>query len=87
MNYEYDLENSFYVDFDYGFQRLGSLNTSSRSVTAVRDYHRYNTILNHDGNYTWGSMNNYIQYANTTRIPHKNVNIGANAESQIVMCL
>ncbi|WDL69340.1 TonB-dependent receptor [Helicobacter winghamensis] len=79
VNYEYDLENSFYVDFDYGFQRLGSLNTSSRSVTAVRDYHRYNTILNHDGNYTWGSMNNYIQYANTTRIPHKNVNIGANA--------
>ncbi|MBX7491313.1 TonB-dependent receptor domain-containing protein [Helicobacter turcicus] len=79
VNYIYNLENSFYVDFDYGFQRLGSLNTSSRSVTAVRDYHRYNTVLNHDGNYTWGSINNYIQYVNTTKIPHKNVNIGADA--------
>ncbi|TLD85230.1 TonB-dependent receptor [Helicobacter sp. MIT 11-5569] len=71
LNYLLDVQNSFYADIDYGFQRLGSLNTSSSQYTAVRDYHRYNTVLNHDGNYEWGSINNYIQYLNTTRIPHR----------------
>ncbi len=79
INYILDNSNDFYLDFDYGFQRLGSLNTSSSAVTAIRDYHRYNTVLNHNGAYEWGKINTYAQYLNTTRIPHKNVNIGANA--------
>lgn len=71
LNYLYDAQNSFYADVDYGFQRLGSLNTASSQITAVREYHRWNTVLNHDGNYEWGSINNYLQYLNTTKIPHR----------------
>lgn len=79
LNYLLDAQNSFYADFDYGFQRMGSLNTSSEQYTAVREYHRYNAILNHDGSYDWGSINNYIQYLDTQKVPHKDVNLGASA--------
>lgn len=79
LNYQLNEANAFYFDVDYGFQRLGSLNTSSNQITAIRDYNKYNFILNHDGEYGFANINNYIQYANTQRIPHKNVSIGQNS--------
>ncbi|KAA6227399.1 TonB-dependent receptor [Campylobacter sp. LR185c] len=69
LSYFLDPYNSFYIDFDYGFQRLGSLNTSSSQVTAVREYHKYNLVLNHDGEYDFGKFNNYIQFSDTIKMP------------------
>lgn len=79
INYNLDEQNDFYFDADFGFQRLGSLNTSARSVTAIRDYERYNYVLNHDGDYDFGRFNNYIQFNTTSIIPHSNVPIGGDA--------
>ena len=71
-------KNNFYLDIDYGYQRLGSLNTSSKYVTAIRHYERFNYILNHDGTYDFGKINNYIHFATISRYPHDNVSLGAN---------
>lgn len=70
INLKLDEQNKFYIDHDYNYQRLGTLNTSGQSITAVREYHRNTTVLNHDGEYSWGNLNNYIQYINTRRYPH-----------------
>ncbi len=78
LNYKADDANDFYFDVDYAFQRFGSLNTSRNAVTAIRDYHRWQFVLNHDGNYDFGIFNNYFQYYNTSRIPHVDVPIGGN---------
>ncbi len=77
FNFILDEQNSFYFDADYGFQRLGSLNTSSDNVTAIRDYHKQNFVLNHDGDYSFGRFNNFVQFTSNQRIPHEEVAIGA----------
>ncbi|MCX2682849.1 TonB-dependent receptor [Campylobacter sp. MIT 21-1685] len=81
VNYLLNERNSFYFDVDYGFQRLGSLNTSGNQITAIRDYHKYNFIFNHDGDYSelFGRINNYIQYSNTKRLSHRDVKIGTSS--------
>ncbi len=77
LSYTADDKNSFYIDADYAFQRLGSLNTSAAQVTSIRDYHRYGLVLNHDGNYDIGDFNSYLQYSLTRRYKHADVGIGA----------
>ncbi|OCR87232.1 hypothetical protein CFT12S00416_08685 [Campylobacter fetus subsp. testudinum] len=77
IDYEINPENSIYLDSDYAFQRLGSLNTSASQITAVREYHKTNNSLNHLGDYNWGKTNSYLQYALTEKIPHQNVELGA----------
>ncbi|TQR33052.1 ferric enterobactin uptake receptor [Campylobacter sp. MIT 99-7217] len=77
--YKLNDENTFYADFEYNFQRLGSLNTSSNSITAIRDYDKYSFVLNHDGDYNFGKFNNYLQYNITNRIPHSSVPVGGSA--------
>ena len=77
LNYVINSENSIYIDSEFNYQNLGSLNTSSSQVTAIRDYYKYNTILNHDASYSFGDFNTYLQFADTQQISRTNVPIGA----------
>ncbi|MBP3194228.1 MAG: TonB-dependent receptor [Cardiobacteriaceae bacterium] len=70
LSFKPNENNSFYLDQDYIYHRYGSLNTSSASYTAVREHHKYSTVLNHDGKYDFGNINSYIQYDDTIRYPH-----------------
>ena len=70
LNFKIGDNNNFYIDQNYNYQRLSTLNTSSSSITAVREYRKSNTVLNHDGEYSFGKVNNYIQYSNTRRYQH-----------------
>ncbi|MEE3704368.1 TonB-dependent receptor [Campylobacter sp. CX2-8023-23] len=76
LNYDIDGANSVYLDSEYGFQRLGSLNTSSSQITVVHEYHKYDNSIGHSGEYQWGKTNSYIQYALTEKIPHIVSNVG-----------
>lgn len=76
INYDIDGANSVYLDSEYGFQRLGTLNTSGNQITAVREYHKYDNSIGHSGEYSWGKTNSYIQYALTEKIPHTVANVG-----------
>lgn len=77
LNYTINNENNIYIDSEFNYQNLGSLNTSSRQITAIRDYYKYNTVLNHDASYDFGDFNTYIQFADTQQISRSNVPIGA----------
>ncbi len=68
LNFTADEQNSFYFDADFGFKKLGSLNTSRFSITNVRDYFKYNFILNHDGDYSFGYFNSFVQYNEISRM-------------------
>lgn len=69
LNFTANEQNSFYFDADFGFIKLGSLNTSRFSITNVRDYFKYNFILNHDGDYSFGRFNSFVQYSEISRMP------------------
>ena len=68
LNFTADEQNSLYFDADFGFVKLGSLNTSRFSITNVRDYFKYNFILNHDGDYSFGRFNSFVQYSEISRM-------------------
>lgn len=70
LNYQANEQNSFYFDTDFGFQRLGTLNTSSSAIPIVKDYFKFNYILNHDGDYSFGRFNSFLHYADTSMLPH-----------------
>lgn len=70
LNYQANEQNSFYFDADFGFQRLGTLNTSSSAIPMVKDYFKFNYILNHDGDYSFGRFNSFLHYADTSMLPH-----------------
>ena len=78
FNYTPDEHNSLYFDAEAYFARVGSLNTSGRQITAIRDFYKINSVLNHDADYDWGKLNSYIQYSATLWASHNNVRIGAN---------
>ncbi|RDU60650.1 ferric enterobactin uptake receptor [Helicobacter didelphidarum] len=77
--------NSFYFDAEGYFGRLGSLNTSGRSVTAIRDFYKTNLILNHDANYEWGKITTYLQYTQTSWMPHSGVPIGGSVGTSLTL--
>lgn len=39
--------------------------TSSRAIKSERQLFKDNVVLNHDGNYDFGSTNSYLQYGST----------------------
>ena len=78
LNYILNEQNSFYLDHEFNYQNLGSLNTSGSQITAIRDYFKYNTVLNHDANYDFGDFNTYFQFADTQQISRSGVPIGGN---------
>lgn len=55
LNWTLDEHNDFYIDTELFFTRQGTLNTSSDGYTAVREFYKINSVLNHDANYHWGS--------------------------------
>lgn len=78
FNYTPEEHNSLYFDAEAYFARVGSLNTSGRQITAIRDFYKINSVLNHDADYDWGKLNTYLQYSATLWASHNNVRIGAN---------
>ena len=56
LNYTINDENNIYIDSEFNYQNLGSLNTSSSQITAIRDYYKYNTVINHDASYEFGDF-------------------------------
>lgn len=71
LNFTPNAENSFYLDADYAYQELGSLNTSAAQVNGVRKYVKQNYILNHDGDYSFGKFNSFLHYAVNNRYTKK----------------
>lgn len=78
LNYLLNEQNSFYLDSDFTFQRLNSLNTSPMQFTEIRDYEQFNVLLNHDGEYSFGNFNTYVQYNTMSRITHNYLPQAAN---------
>lgn len=70
LNFIADEQNSFYFDTDFTFQRIGTLNTSPRQMGEYRDYERFNLLLNHDGEYSFGKFNNFVQFNTISQITH-----------------
>ena len=70
LNYTPESHNSLYFDAEAYFARVGSLNTSSRQITGIRDFYKINSVLNHDANYDWGKINTYLQYSATLWASH-----------------
>lgn len=61
-------QNTFYVDTDFNWQRIGTLNSSPRQMGEYRDYERFNVLLNHDGEYDFGAINTYVQFNSVSKI-------------------
>ena len=70
LNYTPESHNSLYFDAEAYFARVGSLNTSGRQITGIRDFYKINSVLNHDANYDWGKINTYLQYSATLWASH-----------------
>ncbi len=70
LNFTPDEQNSFYLDSEFIFQRINSLNTSPSQFTEVRDYEKLNVVLNHDGKYDFGDISSYLQFNTISRITH-----------------
>nr|WP_202392865.1 TonB-dependent receptor [Helicobacter saguini] len=83
FTYTPNTNNTLYLDLDGYFGRLGSLNTSTASITAIRDFYKINGILNYDVDYNWGRINTYLQYSQTFWAPHAGVAVGASSGTSI----
>ena len=70
INYKINDENEVYLEQNYNYQRLNSLNTSVNNFTAIREYRRYNAVIGHEGEYDIGKFSSYFQYMNSRRYTH-----------------
>ncbi|RDU54634.1 ferric enterobactin uptake receptor [Helicobacter sp. MIT 00-7814] len=68
ISYLPNAHNSFYFDTEAYFARGGTLNSSNNTV--VRDFYKFNNVLNYDANYDWGNINTYVQYSKTMLARH-----------------
>lgn len=71
LNYSPTAQDYIYLDSEIYNGRLGTLNTSSKSITAVNELYKSNNILSHDGNYNWGKLSSYAQYSYNIIAPHR----------------
>ncbi|WP_158654723.1 MULTISPECIES: TonB-dependent receptor domain-containing protein [unclassified Helicobacter] len=76
LDYILDDSNNFYFDGEYYHITNTSLNTSGRSISATNDFNKLNLAFSHDGKYSWGKMQSYVQYALTDRIPQSTTGFG-----------
>lgn len=83
LNWTINENNNIYLDTETYFAITGSLNTSRNQITAIRDFYKINSVLNHDAKYEWGKLTSYIQYSQTFWAPHNNVRIGGYKGSSI----
>lgn len=77
LNYTPTSNDYIYLDSEIYNGRLGSLNTSSNSITSIQELFKVNSVLSHDGNYEWGKLSSYVQHSYNLIAPHANVGIGA----------
>lgn len=65
VNYSINENHFIYVDYDRSFES-GSVNsTSGRRIMSQKDWLRNNASINHEGNFSFGTLTSYIQYTNT----------------------
>ncbi|RDU64876.1 ferric enterobactin uptake receptor [Helicobacter sp. MIT 14-3879] len=83
LNWTINENNNIYLDAETYFARTGSLNTSVNQITAIRDFYKINSVLNHSANYNWGNLTSYIQYSQTFWAPHTNIPIGGSKGSSL----
>lgn len=77
LNYTPTSNDYIYLDSEVYNGRLGSLNTSSNSITSIQELFKVNSVLSHDGNYEWGKLSSYVQHSYNLIAPHAGVGIGA----------
>ncbi len=77
LNYTPTSSDYIYLDSEIYNGRLGSLNTSSNSITSIQELFKVNSVLSHDGNYEWGKLSSYVQHSYNLIAPHAGVGIGA----------
>ena len=77
LNYTPTSNDYIYLDSEIYNGRLGSLNTSSNSITSIQELFKVNSVLSHDGNYEWGKLSSYVQHSYNLIAPHAGVGIGA----------
>lgn len=77
LNYTPTSNDYIYLDSEIYNGRLGSLNTSSKSITSIQELFKVNSVLSHDGNYEWGKLSSYVQHSYNLIAPHAGVGIGA----------
>lgn len=77
LNYTPTSSDYIYLDSEVYNGRLGTLNTSSSSITSIQELFKVNSVLSHDGNYEWGKLSSYVQHSYNLIAPHANVDIGA----------
>lgn len=77
LNYTPTSSDYIYLDSEVYNGRLGTLNTSSNSITSIQELFKVNSVLSHDGNYEWGKLSSYVQHSYNLIAPHANVDIGA----------
>lgn len=70
LNYTPTSRDYIYLDSEIYNGRLGSLNTSSNSITSIQELFKVNSVLSHDGNYEWGKLSSYVQHSYNLIAPH-----------------
>lgn len=56
LNYTPTTSDYIYLDSEVYNGRLGTLNTSSNSITSIQELFKVNSVLSHDGSYGWGKL-------------------------------
>nr|QGT50291.1 ferric enterobactin uptake receptor [uncultured Helicobacter sp.] len=70
LNYTPTKSDYLYLDSEVYNGTFGTLNTSQNNITSVQEMYKVNTILNHDGDYSWGKLSSYAQYTYNIIAPH-----------------
>lgn len=65
LNWTVNDKNNIYFDIERYINEISVNSTSSRAIKSERQLFKDNIVLNHDGNYDFGSTNSYLQYGST----------------------
>ncbi|HED8363948.1 TPA: TonB-dependent receptor [Campylobacter jejuni] len=65
LNWTIDDKNNIYFDIERYINEISVNSTSSRAIKSERQLFKDNIVLNHDGNYDFGSTSSYLQYGST----------------------
>ncbi|BEJ80178.1 TonB-dependent receptor [Campylobacter coli] len=65
LNWTVDDSNNVYLDVERYINEISVNSTSSSAIKSERQLFKDNVVLNHDGNYEFGTTNSYLQYGST----------------------
>lgn len=65
LNWTVNDKNNIYFDIERYINEISVNSTSSRAIKSERQLFKDNVVLNHDGNYDFGSTSSYLQYGST----------------------